>query len=212
MKPCPLLLSVMPLSPQYLPLSTKLEDQLRSCQEHSKAVNYTTPQYRKRLPLSSKLSESGQLRRLQFHLITDQRSVAFMLDKRKRTKIKNNKIQRRQLELASYGYTIQYRSGRENDGSDTLTRATRASMTNSLSKESGVTRLLHFVRTNNLPYSTDDVKKLCHLCRICAELKPQFYRPQQNTLIKATEPMERWSIYFKGPQIIISEYIHAYYS
>ena len=43
-EPCPLLLSVMHLSPQYLPLSTKLEDQLRSCQEESKAVNYTTPQ------------------------------------------------------------------------------------------------------------------------------------------------------------------------
>ena len=47
--------------------------------------------------------------------------------------------------------------------------------------------------------STDDVKKLCHSCRICAELKPQFYLPQQNTLIKATQPMERWSIDFKGP-------------
>ena len=31
--------------------------------------------------------------RRQFTLITDQRSVAFMLDSRKRTKIKNNKIQ-----------------------------------------------------------------------------------------------------------------------
>ena len=55
------------------------------------------------------------------------------------------------------------------------------------------------MRTKNLPYSTDDVKKLCHSCRICAELKPQFYRPQQNTLIKATQPLERWSIDFKGP-------------
>ena len=131
-----------------------------------------------------------------------------MLDKHKRTKIKNNQVQRWRLEFASYSYTIQYRPGRENIGPDTLTRATWASMTNSLSKLSdihdrlchpGVTRLPHFVRTKNLPYSTDDVKKLCHSCRICAELKPQFYRPQQNTLIKATQPMERWSIDFKGP-------------
>ena len=132
---------------------------------------------------------SDFLLRREFHLITDQRSVAFMLDKRKRTKIKNNKIQGWRLELASYGYTIQYRPGRENVGPDTLTRATCASMTNSLSKlsdihdrlcHSGVTRLLHFVRTKNLPYSTYDIKKLCHSCRICAELKPQFYRPQPN--------------------------------
>ena len=148
------------------------------------------------------------LLRREFHLITDQRTVAFMLDKRKHTKIKNNKIQGWRLELASYGYTIQYRPGRENVGPDTLTRAICASMTNSLSKLSdihdrlchpGVTRLLHFVRTKNLPYSTDDVKILCHSCRICAELKPQFYLSQQNTLIKATQPMKRWSIDFKGP-------------
>ena len=63
----------------------------------------------------------------------------------------------------------------------------------------GVTRQQHFVRTKNLPYSTDDVKKLCNSCRICAELKLQFYCPQQNTLIKTTQPMERWSIDFKGP-------------
>ena len=33
------------------------------------------------------------LARQHFTIITDQRSVAFMLDNRKRTKIKNNKIQ-----------------------------------------------------------------------------------------------------------------------
>ena len=145
-----------------------------------------------------------------------------MLDERKRTKIKKNKIQGWRLELASYSHTIQYRPGRESIGLETQTRATCAPMINSLSKLSdihdslchpGVTFLLHFVCTKNFPYSTDDDKILCHSCRICAELKPQFDRPQQNTLIKATQPMERWSIYFKGPrsQIIISEYIHVYY-
>ena len=144
----------------------------------------------------------------EFHLIIDQRSVAFMLDNRKRTKINNNKIQGWRLELASYSYTIQYRPGRENIGPDTLTRARCASTTNYSSKLSdiheqlchpGVTRRLHFVRIKKLPYSTDDVRKLCHSCIICAELKPQFYRPQQNPLIKATQPMEQWSIDFKEP-------------
>ena len=130
-----------------------------------------------------------------------------MLDKRKRTKIKNNTIQGWRRELASYHYTIQYRPGSENDGPDTLTSATCASKTKSLSKLSaihdrlchpGVTRLLHFVRTKNLLYSTDDVKKLCHSCRICTELKPQFYCPQLNTLIQATQHMEGWSIDIKG--------------
>lgn len=63
----------------------------------------------------------------------------------------------------------------------------------------GVTRMLHFVRSKNLPYSTDDVKKMCASSRICAELKPQFYQPPNGALIKATQPMERLSIDFKGP-------------
>ena len=34
---------------------------------------------------------------------------------------------------------------------------------------------------------------------MCSELKPQFYRAETGTLIKATQPMERLSIDFKGP-------------
>ena len=131
-----------------------------------------------------------------------------MLDSRKRTKIKNNKIQGWRLELASFSYTITYRPGKDNVGPDTLTRAFCASATSSPNKLSeihdqlchpGVTRLLHFVRTKNLPHSTDDVKRLCASCKVCSELKPQFYRAETGTLIKATQPMERLSIDFKGP-------------
>ena len=126
------------------------------------------------------------LARQHFTIITDQRSVAFMLDNRKRTKIKNNKIQGWRLELASFSYTITYRPGVDNVGPDTLTRAFCASVTetnSNLSKmhnglcHTGVTCMLHFVRLKNLPYSTEEVKKVCSSCRICAELKPHFHRP-----------------------------------
>ena len=50
-----------------------------------------------------------------------------------------------------------------------------------------------------MPFSTEDVKKTCSTCRICAELKPQLYRPTPGTLIKSTQPMERLSIDFRGP-------------
>ena len=36
-------------------------------------------------------------------------------------------------------------------------------------------------------------------CCICAELKPRFFKPLKSHLIKATQPMERLSIDFKGP-------------
>jgi len=41
-----------------------------------------------------------------FTLVTDQRSMAFMIDNRKRSKIKNNKIQTWRLELASFSCTV----------------------------------------------------------------------------------------------------------
>jgi dolichyl-phosphate-mannose--protein O-mannosyl transferase len=44
-----------------------------------------------------------------FTLKTDQPSVAFMFDSKKRTKIKNNKIQAWRLELGSFSYTVEYR-------------------------------------------------------------------------------------------------------
>ena len=135
-----------------------------------------------------------------FTLVTDQRSVAFMIDNRKRSKIKNNKIQSWRLELASFRYTVKYRPGKNNVTPDSFTRAFIASMSTSSISEinnglghPGVTRMLHFVRSKNIPFSTEDVKKTCSTCRIYAELKPQFYRPTPGTLIKSTQPMERLS-------------------
>ncbi|XP_046841983.1 uncharacterized protein LOC124436099 [Xenia sp. Carnegie-2017] len=141
-----------------------------------------------------------------FTLKTDQQSVAFMFDNRRRTKVKNNKIQDLRLELASFSYTIKYRPGKDNAAPQSFTRAFTASIPAASLTEihpalchPGVTRLLHFIRSKNLPYSTEEVKRVCSSCRVCAELKPQFYKQQQGVLIKATRPMERLSVDFKGP-------------
>ncbi|CAB4007060.1 retrovirus-related Pol poly from transposon, partial [Paramuricea clavata] len=100
-----------------------------------------------------------------------------------------------------------YRSGKDNVAPDSFTRAFSTSMSSNNLEEiliglchPGVTRMLHLVKSKNLPYSTEEVKKVCSAWRSCAELKPQFYRPQQpGNLIDATQPMERLSIDFKGP-------------
>ena len=62
----------------------------------------------------------------------------------------------------------------------------------------GTTRMIHFVRSKNLPYSIDEIKKICRDCSICAKIKPQYYKPTETTLIKATKPFERLNIDFKG--------------
>ena len=63
----------------------------------------------------------------------------------------------------------------------------------------GITRMTHFVRSRNLPYSVEDVKKMTASCSTCAELKPRFHKPESSHLIKATQPFERLSLDFKGP-------------
>ena len=63
------------------------------------------------------------LSRNTFTLVTDQRSVSFMFDSRRRTKIKNDTVQQWRMKLASFSYVIQYCPGQQNVKSDTFTRA-----------------------------------------------------------------------------------------
>ena len=141
-----------------------------------------------------------------FTLVTDQRSVAFMFDKEHSNKIKNSKIMRWRIEISPLSYSIIYRPGNQNKAPDTLTRAF-CSVINDESLlgihqslcHPGVTRMLHFVKTKNLPYSIDDIKRITSRCRDCAEVKPRFYKPEGATLVKATRPFERLNLDFKGP-------------
>lgn len=142
-----------------------------------------------------------------FTIVTDQKSVAFMFNQTHPGKIKNDKIQRWRLELSSFDFDIVYRPGRDNIPADTLSRASLCSSmgTHRLAElhnalcHPGVTRLTHFVRSRNLPFSVEDVKRVTSSCPVCAECKPQYYRPPASHLIKATHPFERLNIDFKGP-------------
>ncbi|XP_014366187.2 uncharacterized protein LOC106717015 [Papilio machaon] len=139
-----------------------------------------------------------------FRLITDQRSVSFMFNQSHSSKIKNEKIERWRLELSNYKYDIIYRPGKENVTADTLSRICASSTIRSLNElhtllgHPGIVRMTHWVRSKNLPYSVDDIKRITSGCRICAEVKPRFVK-KQGTLIKATAPFERLNIDFKGP-------------
>ena len=133
------------------------------------------------------------LSRQTFTLTTDQRSVSYMFDSKRRTKIKNDKVQMWRIELASFSYIIKYRPGQRNVGPDTFTRAFCSNISAAPCNLEGlhnklchpaVTRLLHFVRTKNLPYSTIDVKRVVSSCKICAEVKPKFNQRKQGTTKK----------------------------
>lgn len=142
-----------------------------------------------------------------FRLVTDQRSVAFMYDMQHKGKVKNDKIQRWRIELSCYSFDVVYRRGEDNTVADTLSRGYSASLTQNVSLKDlhdslchpGVVRMLHFVRSRNLPFSLDDVRRTISSCAVCAELKPKFCNIPTGNLIKATRPFERLNIDFKGP-------------
>ena len=139
-----------------------------------------------------------------FHLITNQKLVSFMFNPKTSSKIKNEKIARWQMELSCYSFS--YRPGKENAAVDTLSRVcgltTSSSDIQSIHRElchPGITRMTLVVRSRNLPYSVEDVKRITNSCQIWAENKPRFYKPPQAALVKATQPFERLNLDFKGP-------------
>lgn len=139
-----------------------------------------------------------------FLLITDQQSVAFMFNQFHSSKIKNEKIERWRLELSCFKYDIIYRPGKENKVADALTRVCAHMDLNNLKTihenlcHPGITRMNHWTRSKNLPYSINDIRQMTANCRVCAEIKPR-YAQINGQLIKATAPLERLNIDFKGP-------------
>ena len=179
---------------------------------HSRTLTLTELRY----PIVEKEAEaiiaavrkcSHYLHGQKFLLITDQRAVAYMFNPQRIGKIKNMKLQIWRSESGNFNYEIIHKPGKDNVIPDTFSRVCSIAYNNGLDLSKmhqqlghpGVTRLLHFVRTKNLPFSVDDVKRLCSTCKICAELKLNFFRKRPETLIKAMRPWERIFIDFKGP-------------
>ena len=59
----------------------------------------------------------------------------------------------------------------------------------------GITRLLHYVGSKNMPFSTKKVKETCTSCKIYVDLKLLFASSPRVNLIKSAQ----LSVDFKGP-------------
>lgn len=128
-----------------------------------------------------------------------------MFDHHRVSKIKHEKITRWRLELSEYNFNIQYRPGSENQAADPLSRVSSCKDTAALTTlherlcHPGVTRLYHYVKMRNLPFSLHEIRHVISVCKACKELKPRFFNPASSSLISATRPWERVSMDFIGP-------------
>ena len=147
-----------------------------------------------------------------FTLKTDQKSVSYMFSQSHKGKIKNDKICRWRLEISCYNFDIVYRPGKDNVAPDTFSRVYCSAVSSKSLYQlhdalchPGITRLNAFVRSRNLPFSIEEIRRMISNCKICQECKPRFFKPQNHKLIKATQPMERLNIDFKGPLPSVSQ-------
>ncbi len=138
-------------------------------------------------------------------IVTDQRSVSFLFGRCQASKIKSEKLARWRLELADLDYNIAYRPGPLNTAADALSRCCSVKDLGKLSTIHSqlchplCSRLFHYCKVHNLPFSVADVRHVISTCSVCKEVKPRFCKPPQGRLIHATRPWERVSIDFVGP-------------
>ena len=146
-----------------------------------------------------------------FTIVTDQKVVSFMFDQTHTSKIKNEKITRWRIALSDFKFNISYRPGADNIAADALSRC--ATIFNSSSLHTihsrlchpGITRLFHYCKKKNLPYSTDEIRRMINSCQTCREVKPRFFKPDKGTLISSIKPWQRLSVDFVGPLESVSQ-------
>lgn len=147
----------------------------------------------------------------EFNLITDQKSVAFLLDSRPKNKIKNAKINRWRLSMAEFVFNVQYRAGADNHAADAFSRIASVEKETLDSKSiqffhdkfghPGISRMNSFLSNK---YNSNDVNKIIKecvsSCDICAKHKPRFPSIPVGRLVVSTFPWQRISIDFVGPK------------
>ena len=116
-----------------------------------------------------------------FTLITDQKSVSFILDPNGIGRTKNAKIARWRLELLGYNFDVRYRPGSKNVAADALSRdfvwvansseIWRVFEAHEALCHPGVERLWEYIKSRKWLVTLEEVRKIVSECSICREVK-----------------------------------------
>ena len=145
----------------------------------------------------------------EFEVVVDQQGVSFLFNGKPKSAVKNAKLSRWRLQMLDYRFIIVYHPGHLNTVADALSHCSAIS---SPLANHDVIKKLHEsmghpgsspLQAYLLPYheiSVNEILKVTNDCKICAEVKPRFFRPPLGKLIHATAPWQRISIDFIGPK------------
>lgn len=140
-----------------------------------------------------------------FRLLTDQKSVSFLHNLRTTIRIKNEKIARWRTELFWFSFDVVSRPGKENAVTGALSRVCGSIKGSEnflkLNKELrhlGITRMVHVIRSRNVPFSVEEVRRITNMCQTFSAIKLLFYKPKPGALVRATQPFERLDLDLKG--------------
>ena len=121
-----------------------------------------------------------------------------------RSKIENDKIARWRIKSLQFKYIIKYQPV-----ADTFSRVAAVNHSFFTLRElhenlchPGKTHLAYIVRTQDLPFSNEQVKVVTVSCGSCQYLKPKFIKGEPGKLMQAILPFQKLNVDFKGPLLI----------
>ena len=125
------------------------------------------------------------------------KSISFMFDNSRKSKIKNDKICHWHIELSQFKFSIVCCPGTENTVANKFFRI--SALTHMLQDHHnlplqlyhpGGTHLFSFIRTRNLLFSLNQIRIETNSCTSCQYLKPKFITNDKGILIKAIQPFQ----------------------
>jgi len=151
-----------------------------------------------------------------FSIYTDQRTLSFIFDKNKGSKIKVAKLERWRAFLSQFNYKIIYKPGPQNIVPDALSRISGAALNREYDDiianlhasyaHPGQKRLFELVKSLKVPATLSDIRRVLNKCNICHRLKPRYAKSPGGNVIQSPRPMYRMSIDFKCPPVSSGPY------
>jgi len=95
------------------------------------------------------------------------------------------------FELGQLNCSIRHRPGKDNVAPDamscicsSMSSVSQLRLLHDQLVHPGFARMYRFIRSRNLPYTSEETKDIIEKCGTCSRLKPRFFNPHRNVLLR----------------------------